>query len=293
MELRIVEDLHHAEAFALFHDVDIVVDQLNAGWYGLFAIESMALGKPVVTFLHEQAVARTREAYGVDVPILNATKDTLRARLEELLEMGPEGRRVIGAASREYVERVHDAEQVTDRMIDLYASIAETAAAPVTRPARPSAEPVDALDSVATHGRGGADRRTGCPAAPPRQPVRDLRARRARLANPRGHPAPDLHPLPDAVRLRPRRDPRRSHHRPDHPAPRWHPDRVLPLLVRRRRPRVAPPRAADVVLVHDGGLHGRARGRASPRRPDRRRRSSATPASPTSSVPRSSRCGRR
>ena len=152
VELRIVEDLHHAEAFALFHDVDIVVDQLNAGWYGLFAIESMALGKPVVTFLHDQAVARTREAYGVDVPILNATKETLRARLEELLDMGPEGRRTIGAASREYVERVHDAEQVTDRMLDLYASIAETAAAPAARPARPATEPVDALDSVAPAG---------------------------------------------------------------------------------------------------------------------------------------------
>ena len=36
---------------------DIVVDQLNAGWYGLFAIEAMALGKPVLTFLHDEAVA--------------------------------------------------------------------------------------------------------------------------------------------------------------------------------------------------------------------------------------------
>ena len=66
------------------------------------------------------------------------------------------------------------------------------------------------------------------------------------------HPAAALHPLPDAVRLRPRRDPRRADHRADHPAPRRHPDRVLPLLVRRRRPRVAPARAAYVVLVHDG-----------------------------------------
>jgi len=149
VELRIVEDLHHAEAFALFHDVDIVVDQLNAGWYGLFAIESMALGKPVVTFLHEQAVARTREAYGVDVPILNATKETLRGRLEELLEIGPDGRRTIGAASREYVERVHDAEQVTDRMLDLYASIAQTAASSARAPARPVAAATETVISPA------------------------------------------------------------------------------------------------------------------------------------------------
>jgi O-antigen/teichoic acid export membrane protein/glycosyltransferase involved in cell wall biosynthesis len=148
VELRIVEDLHHEEAFALYRDVDIVVDQLNAGWYGLFAIESMALGKPVVTFLHDDAVARTREAFGVDVPLLNATKETLRERLEELLAMGAEGRRRIGTASREYVERVHDAELITDRMLDLYASIAETAAGRERAPARTAAEAARAADAA-------------------------------------------------------------------------------------------------------------------------------------------------
>ena len=46
------------EARERYERADIVVDQLNAGWYGLFAIEAMALGKPVVTSLHEDADAR-------------------------------------------------------------------------------------------------------------------------------------------------------------------------------------------------------------------------------------------
>ena len=62
---RIVEGLRHDEALEHYRDADIVVDQLNAGWYGLFAIECMALGKPVVTFLHDEAVRRTEEAFGV------------------------------------------------------------------------------------------------------------------------------------------------------------------------------------------------------------------------------------
>ena len=60
VELRIVEGVHHQEALARYRDADIVVDQLNAGWYGLFAIECMALGKPVVTFLHDEATRRDR-----------------------------------------------------------------------------------------------------------------------------------------------------------------------------------------------------------------------------------------
>ena|GEM_PF-67834 len=125
VELRIVEGLHHRDALALYRDADIVVDQLNAGWYGLFAIECMALGKPVVTFLHEEAIERTEAAYGLRVPVVNASADTLQERLEELVALAPDGRGEIGAASRAYVERVHDLEVVTDQLLDLYDTVAE------------------------------------------------------------------------------------------------------------------------------------------------------------------------
>jgi glycosyltransferase involved in cell wall biosynthesis len=121
-ELVLVEGLHHDEAFERYREADIVVDQLNAGWYGLFAIECMALGKPVVTFLHDEAVARTEKELGACVPIVSATKDDLRARLEPLVASAAERRR-IGEASRAYAEQVHDLERVADRLLDLYARL--------------------------------------------------------------------------------------------------------------------------------------------------------------------------
>ena len=54
VDLRIVEGLRHDEALALYRGADIVIDQLNAGWYGVLAIECLALGKPVLTFLHDE-----------------------------------------------------------------------------------------------------------------------------------------------------------------------------------------------------------------------------------------------
>jgi glycosyltransferase involved in cell wall biosynthesis len=122
VELDIVEGLHHDEARRRYEQADIVVDQLNAGWYGVFAIEAMALGKPVVTFLHEEAVARTEEAFGLRVPIVSATADTLADRLRPLAESAEERRRV-GAESRAYVERVHDADEVAARLLALYAEL--------------------------------------------------------------------------------------------------------------------------------------------------------------------------
>jgi glycosyltransferase involved in cell wall biosynthesis len=122
VELEIVEGLDHREAFERYRDADVIIDQLNAGWYGVFAIEAMALGKPVVTFLHEEAVRRTEEAFGVDVPIVNATAETLVGALRPLVESVEERQRV-GRASRAYVEEVHDLERMTDRLLALYAEL--------------------------------------------------------------------------------------------------------------------------------------------------------------------------
>jgi glycosyltransferase involved in cell wall biosynthesis len=122
VELEIIEGLHHDEARRRYERADIVVDQLNAGWYGLFAIEAMALGKPVVTFLHDEAVARTEEAFQTEVPIVSATAETLTDRLRPLVEDAAERRR-IGALSRTYVEQIHDADKIADRLLDIYAHL--------------------------------------------------------------------------------------------------------------------------------------------------------------------------
>jgi glycosyltransferase involved in cell wall biosynthesis len=122
VDLEIVEGLHHDEAKERYRRADIVVDQLNAGWYGLFAIEAMALGKPVVTFLHDEAVQRTEDAFGIRVPLVPATRETLAEALRPLIE-SPAERRRIGAESRAYVERVHDVDAVADRLLGIYARL--------------------------------------------------------------------------------------------------------------------------------------------------------------------------
>jgi glycosyltransferase involved in cell wall biosynthesis len=126
-ELRIVEGLTHDEAFEQYRDADVVVDQLNAGWYGVFAIECLALGKPVVTFLHEEAVRRTEEAYGVRVPLLPTTKETLRETLRPLVADGAR-RRAIGEASRAYAERLHDVDAIAGQLVGIYERVLGRAA---------------------------------------------------------------------------------------------------------------------------------------------------------------------
>src|SRR6476469_603311 len=122
VELDIVEGVPHDAARERYARADIVVDQLKAGWHGVFALESMALGKPVVTYLKPDVVERSVEGYGIRIPIVPATRETLVDALRPLIE-NPALRREIGAASRASVEQVHDIDRVADRLLDLYRSL--------------------------------------------------------------------------------------------------------------------------------------------------------------------------
>ena len=122
LDLDVIENVRHDEVGLRLARADIVVDQLNSGWYGLFAIEAMAYGKPVVGYLHDEAATRTAAAFGVEVPIVRTTKETLATALRTLAASDEE-RRSRGAAGRTYVERVHDADKMADRLIDIYSRL--------------------------------------------------------------------------------------------------------------------------------------------------------------------------
>jgi glycosyltransferase involved in cell wall biosynthesis len=82
----------------------------------------MALGKPVVTYLKPDVVEKSAAGFGVRIPIVSATAETLTDALRPLVE-NPALRREIGAQSRAYVEQVHDIDRVADRLLDLYRSL--------------------------------------------------------------------------------------------------------------------------------------------------------------------------
>jgi glycosyltransferase involved in cell wall biosynthesis len=122
VELEIVEGLPHDQARRRYERADIVVDQLYAGWHGVFALEAMALAKPVVAHLDEDAVERSARGYGVRVPIVPARPETLVEALRPLVE-SPTLRRELGQSGRDYVERVHDIDRIAERLLELYAAL--------------------------------------------------------------------------------------------------------------------------------------------------------------------------
>lgn len=118
-ELRLVEGLPRHEALHVYAEADILVDQLRLGWYGALAVEAMALGVPVVAYLYEPDLARIPPMMRHELPIQNATPDTLVDTLAHLLEDG-QLREELSQQGPRFVRRWHHAGKIARRMLELY-----------------------------------------------------------------------------------------------------------------------------------------------------------------------------
>lgn len=111
-DYREVSGLPNDQAVALYRHADIVVDQLHIGWYGVLAMEAMALGKPVICYVRDDLAPR-------DLPIINANPDTITDVLRDTIK-DSERRIEAGKAGRSYVERIHEVGKVTDALLRAY-----------------------------------------------------------------------------------------------------------------------------------------------------------------------------
>lgn len=103
IELDLVENLTNDDALGRYRAADIVFDQCLIGFHGYFALEAMAMGKPVLCFLRnpEHDVLAPDEC-----PIINIKPDTIEQTLADLAS-SPEHIARLGRAGRAYIERYY------------------------------------------------------------------------------------------------------------------------------------------------------------------------------------------
>jgi glycosyltransferase involved in cell wall biosynthesis len=101
-ELVLIERIPRHEALQRYADADIVADQFIIGAWGVLALEAMALGKPVLTYLAEEQLGDPVYNH----PVVNTPPDRIAAILAPLILI-PELRRRLGEAGRASVERHH------------------------------------------------------------------------------------------------------------------------------------------------------------------------------------------
>jgi glycosyltransferase involved in cell wall biosynthesis len=115
IEFRLVENVPHEEAREIYRWADVVIDQLRTGWYGVLAVEAMALGKAVVCYIRDDL----KHYLPHPPPLAVANPDNLYSVLKDLA-LHPEEVRSLGQRGRMYVEELHDAEKVIDILLRIY-----------------------------------------------------------------------------------------------------------------------------------------------------------------------------
>lgn len=109
-----IENMNNEEAKRIYKQADIIIDQILIGSYGILSVESMAFGKPVITYVREDLLETYRK-----LPICSANPDTLYDVLKQLL-LSPELRHKNGRKGRRFVEEYHDSNIVGLQLIEIY-----------------------------------------------------------------------------------------------------------------------------------------------------------------------------
>lgn len=113
--LDLIEGVSREAVLKRVAAADVAVDQLLIGWYGGFAVEAMALRKPVVCHILEQTPEDN--PFGDELPIVRATPATLLERLRELI-LDRDLRVRLGVEGRQFCERRHDPRLVARQVLE-------------------------------------------------------------------------------------------------------------------------------------------------------------------------------
>ena len=82
VEVDLLTGISNSQVIERCISADLCVDQLRIGWYGVFSVEAMALGLPVVCYIRDDLLHYLPE----DRPIINASPVTIYNVIKSILD---------------------------------------------------------------------------------------------------------------------------------------------------------------------------------------------------------------
>ncbi|HEV3262031.1 MAG TPA: hypothetical protein VG013_34590 [Gemmataceae bacterium] len=116
VELRLVEGVPNREALEVYRTADVIFDQCLIGFHGYFALEAMAMGKPVMAYIRDPA---RYLLHPEECPLINTPADRVEAVLRELVTDRPLLHR-LGRQGRQYVEKYFSVTAFAERLQTAY-----------------------------------------------------------------------------------------------------------------------------------------------------------------------------
>jgi glycosyltransferase involved in cell wall biosynthesis len=129
--LDLIEGVTRTEVLERLRRADVVVDQLLIGWYGAFAVEAMALGRPALCYIREDEPGDN--PFGDGLPIVRTSPESLAADLKAVLA-DRELRVGLAAKGRRFVETCHDPRLIAREALDGLVMLPAEPRAPASAP---------------------------------------------------------------------------------------------------------------------------------------------------------------
>ncbi|QAV69972.1 glycosyltransferase family 1 protein [Salinibacterium sp. UTAS2018] len=107
IEYQQLVDIPADEMPAVYHGADIVLEQFRIGTYSVTAVEALAAGRIVVAHLFDDVRAHVENAVSRELPVIEATVETLEATLREVCS-DPVRFVEHAAVGPDFVREVHD-----------------------------------------------------------------------------------------------------------------------------------------------------------------------------------------
>ena len=111
-EFVLIENILRGEARKLYEELDIVVDQVLAGWYGGLATEFMAMGRPAIAYIREGDLKYLPPGMADDLAVINAGPSEIKEVLHRWICADRETLLQKGLESRLYTEKYHDPNRI-------------------------------------------------------------------------------------------------------------------------------------------------------------------------------------
>jgi glycosyltransferase involved in cell wall biosynthesis len=115
VELVLIEKMTHQEAMRVCLEADLAIDQVLIGSYGQYAIEMMAMRKPVICYIRPDLELY----YDKTLPIVRSTFKDLKQVLARLLDRRNSWHD-LGHQGRAYVEKFHEAHVIARQALEVY-----------------------------------------------------------------------------------------------------------------------------------------------------------------------------
>lgn len=123
VRLELIEGLGREDAQKKYQEIDLFIDQLVIGWYGVVSLEVMAMGTPVICFVEGKGLRFVPPQMLRDLPIINADEITLEKKIIEVMNMDSVQKGNLAERGIEFLLKWHDPRKIAQRVVADYKEV--------------------------------------------------------------------------------------------------------------------------------------------------------------------------